>query len=210
MHWRALVSLGVVVIIAGGALVYAWEAQYAPQGAPALPFFSQQNTPGGQTAQKQPTPPPFGVFSQTSSSVTVTDPDGVAHTFSLAKPPAVYSQVLAGQRGVTLAQIPADATVVVVSDQSGNATKLYLIPEMPLATEDAVPGPVSGKTSNSVTLLDPKGASRTFNVTADTRILSTVLAGQKGKTFADISSGAIIVVLPTAKGSSVAGTIIVQ
>ena len=128
-------------------------------------------------------------------SVTVTDDNGKAVTLTANAETKVVTQVAAGETGKTLEQLPLQAHVLVVLDEAdrtvaGTITPIpqpFFPPEGAMAT--STEGTVVSKTATGLTIRQDDGLAVEVRVGPSTKVLSNVLAGEKGAGFDSLSAG---------------------
>lgn len=177
------------VIVAVLALVAGLAFRMHPAGAPA----AQNNMPKNTAA--------LGVLTaSTQDSITIMLKDGASKTFILSTTTQVVTRVRAGEVGKSLAQIPAGAQVLVQpSDKNASAAQSVSVMPQPVVANNDSAGPpvvltgiIVSTTTTSLTINTAGDPALHLALTKDITVLSNVLAGQKGKTLADMPLGSYV------------------
>jgi hypothetical protein len=133
------------------------------------------------------------LVSSTPSSVTMTLADGTQQTFSVATTTQIITLVAAGEVGKPLSDIAAGSQVLILphAANSSVADSVTALPAPAVVNQDPagptveVMGALLATTTASITVKTDTVPSMHITLTKDTRILSYVLTGQKGKTLSD-------------------------
>lgn len=132
------------------------------------------------------------------STLSVQTSDGVSVTVKVTDATRVESLVGVGETGKTLSQLAVGTMVAVILDvkDSKLARIISVVPEpptMPAPNPDATPaqvvGVVTDVSSNKLTLTDTTGNVVEANIPSDVTVLTRVVGGESGKTYADIAAG---------------------
>jgi hypothetical protein len=157
-------------------------------------YFSGAFKPRQATVQGLPHV--FGTLvAATPSSVTIADEHGKPVTLSVNAGTQVITQVGAGEKGRTLEQIPLQSRVVIVQDAADAtvAASISPLPAPPMPTQGimltSAEGTVLSKAADSFMLQKDDGTPIKIAVSASTKILSNVAAGEEGKGFESIKAG---------------------
>jgi hypothetical protein len=150
----------------------------------------------GTSAAWQDFSVPAGAVTAISSDSISIQPVGAARkTFSIGPSTRVISRVAYGETGVTLAQIPLQAQVLVVPDHAdpARAASINLLPPPPVSQEGvalvSAQGTVASKTAAGMTLKKDDGSMVMVRVNASTKVLSNVTAGEKGAGLDSLEAG---------------------
>ena len=178
----AIIAAALVLLVgAAGALYYSGMLGSAD--------------PSAQESQKG-LPHVSGTLTAVSpDSVTVTDDEGRAVTLAVNPQTRVVTQVAAGETGKTLEQLPLQDRVLVVLDEADRTVAATVTP-IPLpfmppegAVVTSTEGAVVSKTVTSLTIRQDDGFTVEVQVGPSTKVVSNVLAGEKGAGFDSLSAG---------------------
>jgi|GEM_PF-6219340 len=132
------------------------------------------------------------------SSLSVQTSDGVLVTLKVTDATQVESLVGVGETGKTLSQLAVGTMVAVILDSKDSklARIVSVVPEpptMPAPNPEATPaqvvGVVADVSSNTLTLTDTTGNAVEVTVPSSVTVLTRVVGGESGKTYADIALG---------------------
>jgi hypothetical protein len=174
---------------------------------------------GSATPDPNVAAPGGSVTAVASSSISIQPREGAQKTFSISSTTDIISQVSSGEVGLGLADIKIGDTVVIrpkaSSADEAASIEIFSLPEAPQAEPDpsapAASGPPVSFTGSVLTVspslltVAPDGGGDDIRVaiTKRTAVRSNVLAGQKGKTFDDITAGSKVFVAGTAGSNGV-------
>lgn len=152
----------------------------------------------------------------TPANVTITDDEGKAITLSINAQTRVVTQVAAGETGKTLEQLPLQDRVLVVLDESdrtvaGTVTPIpqpFFPPEG--ATATSTEGAVVSKTATTLTIRQDDGFTVEVRVEPSTKVVSNVLAGEKGAGFDSLSAGDRVGIIGTVSADEGAAIDVLQ
>ena len=157
--------------------------------------------PGGQGVVVRPAV--MGALkASASTSVTILLNDGSEKTFALTKYTQIITRVFAGEVGKTLDQVESGATLVVQPDaaDASSAASVSIMPALstPASSPEGPPVSLVGRVVNvtpaTLTLETQSQGIVNVAVSENSQVYSNVLAGQTGKTYADIAPGMQVVV----------------
>jgi hypothetical protein len=157
-------------------------------------YFSGALKPRQATVQGLPHV--FGTLvAATPSSITIAGADGKPVTLSVNAGTQVITQVEAGEKGRTLEQIPLQSKVIIVQNAADKtvAASVSPLPAPPMPTQGimltSAEGTVLSKAVDSFMLQKDDGTPIKIAMSASTKILSNVAAGEEGKGFESIKAG---------------------
>ena len=139
---------------------------------------------------------------QTGTSVTILLQDGLEKTFAVSKYTQIITRVSSGEVGKTLEQMESGATLLIMSDTAdpSSAASISLLPALSVPAPSpegplvSIVGKVAHMTSGTIVVETEDQGIVSVIASESTPLYSNALAGQRGKTYADIALGVQIVV----------------